>query len=131
VETIKEIYSNDWKGVPLEQIPESYRAQAEARRRGAAGPGTVGTELAEEVSKGGTTRTAIDGLIETGAFCVGDPKRVLDNVRKYVEVGGDRIVSIMQMADIPHDDIMRSIELFGSKVIPEIRKDEKSAESTS
>jgi hypothetical protein len=36
-------------------------------------------------------------------------------------------VAIMQMADIPHDDIMRSIELFGTKVIPEIRKDEQRA----
>jgi hypothetical protein len=58
---------------------------------------------------------------------VGDPARVLNNVRKYIDVGGDRIVAIMQMADIAHEDVMRSIELFGTKVIPEIRRDERMA----
>jgi alkanesulfonate monooxygenase SsuD/methylene tetrahydromethanopterin reductase-like flavin-dependent oxidoreductase (luciferase family) len=129
LETIKEIYSNDWKGVPLEQIPESYRAQAEARRKGAAGPGTIGAEVTEVGSDAAKLPAVIDGFIDSGAFCVGDPARVVRNVRKYMDVGGDRMVAIMQMADIPHDDIMRSIELFGTKVIPEIRRDEQRAAS--
>jgi hypothetical protein len=45
-------------------------------------------------------------------------------VRKYREVGGDRLVCVMQLADLRHDDIMRSIELFGTKIIPAIAADE-------
>jgi hypothetical protein len=42
-------------------------------------------------------------------------------VKKYMEVGGQRLVCTMQHADLRHDDLMRSIELFGTKIIPEIR----------
>ena len=42
-------------------------------------------------------------------------------VERYRETGGDRLVSVMQLAELRHDDLMRSIEFFGREVIPHIR----------
>jgi len=60
-------------------------------------------------------------MIESGAFCVGDPKHVTDNIERYRAVGADRLVCVMQLADLRHDDLMRSIELFGKEIIPAIK----------
>ena len=68
----------------------------------------------------------INQFIDSGAFCVGDPTRVVENVKKYIEAGADRLICVMQLADLRHDDVMRSIELLGTKVMPEIRAYENS-----
>lgn len=125
VNTITEIYKNDWRGTPLEEVPDSYRAHVEARRRGASGAGNFAVEGPAEADD----TSAIDQYIESGAFCVGDPDQVLENVRGYRAIGGDRLVCVMQLGDLPHDAIMRSLELFGTRVIPAIRADEQ-AEAT-
>lgn len=117
VEIIKEIYANDWRGTPLDKVPPSYRAHVEARRSGASGAGNFTAVLPSQDK----VQEGIDQFIESGAFLVGDPARVIENVRRYVDIGGDRLVCVMQMGDLAHDDIMRSIELFGTKVIPAIR----------
>jgi alkanesulfonate monooxygenase SsuD/methylene tetrahydromethanopterin reductase-like flavin-dependent oxidoreductase (luciferase family) len=120
IETIKEIYANDWRGTPLDKVPPSYRAHVEARLAGASGAGN----FAAEIPVVSDSRQLIDQFIDAGAFLVGDPAKVIDNVRKYRAIGGDRLVCVMQLADLHHDDIMRSLELFGTKVMPAIAADE-------
>ena len=123
VEIIKEIYANDWRGTPLDKVPASYRAHVEARRQGSSGAGNFSAALPspDRIQEG------IDQWIDSGAFLIGDASRIITNVRRYKAVGGDRLVSVMQMGDLSHDSIMRSIELFGTKVIPAIRADEDDA----
>jgi alkanesulfonate monooxygenase SsuD/methylene tetrahydromethanopterin reductase-like flavin-dependent oxidoreductase (luciferase family) len=117
------IYSRDWSGQPLESVPDSYRYHAEMRRKGLITGGTVDT---------GLTRTdmsdphAYESMIDKGAFCVGDPGAVAANLERYRQAGADRVVCVMQLADLRHEDLMRSIELFGQKVIPQLRENEGS-----
>ena len=119
IDTIAEIYSNDWRGTPLDEVPESYRAHVEARQSGSSGAGNFTASIA-----GNDRQAVIDQFIDNAAILVGDPDRVIDQVRRYRAIGGDRLVCVMQLADLHHDDIMRSIELFGTRVIPAIRADE-------
>ena len=86
------------------------------RRSGSSGAGNFSAVLPspDRIQEG------IDAWIESGAFLIGDVDRVLANVRRYVEIGGDRLVSVMQMGDLPHEAIKRSIELFGTRIIPAI-----------
>jgi alkanesulfonate monooxygenase SsuD/methylene tetrahydromethanopterin reductase-like flavin-dependent oxidoreductase (luciferase family) len=65
--------------------------------------------------------TKYNGLIDSDAFCVGDPASVIRKIEAYRAIGGDRLVSVMQTADLPHEDLLQSIELFGTKVIPHFR----------
>jgi alkanesulfonate monooxygenase SsuD/methylene tetrahydromethanopterin reductase-like flavin-dependent oxidoreductase (luciferase family) len=68
-------------------------------------------------------------LIDSGAFCVGSPEKVIEKVELYRAAGGDRLVSVMQLADLRHEDLMRAIELMGTKVIPAVRRIEAKAAS--
>ena len=122
LQCLGKIYANDWSGQPLESVPDSYRYHAEMRRKGLVTGGTLGTGY----SKGDMDDPlAYEAMIDKGAFCVGDPEHVLANIERYRQVGADRIVCVMQLADLRHEDLMRSIELFGTKIIPQIRANEE------
>jgi alkanesulfonate monooxygenase SsuD/methylene tetrahydromethanopterin reductase-like flavin-dependent oxidoreductase (luciferase family) len=125
IDTIKEIHANDWRGTPLDKVPSSYRYHAEATARGLAAGGTLVAEVPTVTDR----RSVIDQFVDSGAFCIGDPDRVVENVKKYIEVGGDRLVSVIQLADLHHDDVMRSIELFGTNVIPRVRAYEEETQA--
>ncbi len=116
INTIAEIYKNDWRGVPLEEVPKEYRFQAEMKRQGRGVNTATGVELKE------TKADTWNDLIDQGAFCVGNPEQVLEKVSLYRAAGADRLVSVMQLADLQHEDLMRSIELMGTKVIPAVRE---------
>lgn len=52
---------------------------------------------------------------------VGDVDHCLRKVERYAEAGLDHFISLMQCDRIPHDQVMRSIELFGTKIAPRFR----------
>ena len=57
-------------------------------------------------------------LIDGGAFCIGDPDACIRIAERCLAAGVDQLLCLMQAGRIPHEKIMRSIELFGEKVIP-------------
>lgn len=63
-------------------------------------------------------------LIDNGVFCIGNPETCIRIIEQYEAAGVDQILCLMQAGRIPHDKIMRSIELFGKEVIPHFRRDE-------
>ncbi|MCU1617894.1 MAG: hypothetical protein JWO98_5434 [Frankiales bacterium] len=115
------IYANDWSGQPLESVPDSYRFHAESRRSGLVTGGTLQTGMRSSDMK---DPHAYEKMIDSGAFCVGDPAAVVANLERYRQAGADRIVCVMQLAELRHEDLMRSIELFGREIIPAIRANE-------
>lgn len=115
------IYANDWAGEPLEAVPDSYRYHAEIRRKGLISGGTLATGLS---NTGAGDQQAADKMIDSGAFCIGSPDQVAAKIDHYRRAGADRIVCVMQLGDLAHEDLMRSIELFGRDVIPAVRRAE-------
>jgi len=63
---------------------------------------------------------------ERGALMVGSVQQVTDKILYEHELfGNTRFLAQMSLGDMPHDKIMKSIELFGNKVAPEVRKHTK------
>ena len=57
-------------------------------------------------------------LLET-AMLAGSPAHVVEQIQELREVCGiDNIITFMDAGGVPHDKIMRSLELFGAKVMP-------------
>jgi alkanesulfonate monooxygenase SsuD/methylene tetrahydromethanopterin reductase-like flavin-dependent oxidoreductase (luciferase family) len=54
-------------------------------------------------------------------IAVGGAEQALRVARRYHELGADQVLFFLQYGRIPHDRIMRSIEIIGEKVLPEIR----------
>lgn len=64
----------------------------------------------------------IGHLLDDGTYCIGNPEACIRTIQMYEAAGVDQIMCFMQAGRIPHDKIMRSIELFGEKVIPAFRQ---------
>jgi alkanesulfonate monooxygenase SsuD/methylene tetrahydromethanopterin reductase-like flavin-dependent oxidoreductase (luciferase family) len=52
---------------------------------------------------------------------VGDVDECARKVERYQKAGLDHFISLMQADRIPHEKVMRSIELFGKEIIPRFR----------
>jgi alkanesulfonate monooxygenase SsuD/methylene tetrahydromethanopterin reductase-like flavin-dependent oxidoreductase (luciferase family) len=58
-----------------------------------------------------------------GALLVGSPQEVIDKILYEHELfGNTRFLAQMSLGAMPHDKILRSMELFGTKVAPEVKK---------
>jgi hypothetical protein len=55
---------------------------------------------------------------------VGDPDQCLAKMLKYAELGVDQLICYVQFGHLPHESIMRTIELLGTEIIPQLKKRE-------
>ncbi len=71
------------------------------------------------------TRTQFDfSRSPKGSLVVGSPQEVIDKILyEYELFGNTRFLAQMSVGLMPHDKIMRSIELFGTVVAPAVRKE--------
>jgi probable LLM family oxidoreductase len=71
-----------------------------------------------------TTRQQFDASTgKEGALLVGSPQQVVDKILYEHELfGHTRFLAQMSIGALPHKQAMRSIELLGTKVAPELRK---------
>lgn len=59
----------------------------------------------------------------TGSLVVGSPQEVIDKILyEHSLFKHNRFLAQMSIGTMPHEKILQSIELFGNKVAPEIRK---------
>ena len=50
--------------------------------------------------------------------CIGDPSAAKEFVQRFVEIGVDELVFIMQMGTVPMELVTESVRTFGEKVLP-------------
>ena len=81
--------------------------------------------LGRERGWGQYTRSSFDAARSfEGALYVGDPKTVADKIihlRK--NVGITRFMLHVPVGTMPHDDVMKAIELLGKEVAPMVREE--------
>jgi probable LLM family oxidoreductase len=82
------------------------------------------TRLGRERGWPPTTRDQFDQLAAPkGSLVLGSPQQVIDKILYEHELfGNTRFLAQTSMGILPHEKAMRSIELFGTKVAPEVRK---------
>jgi alkanesulfonate monooxygenase SsuD/methylene tetrahydromethanopterin reductase-like flavin-dependent oxidoreductase (luciferase family) len=61
------------------------------------------------------------GLLDSGMVAAGSPDDVLEVLQRFHDVGVDQVIVHMQMGGVPHADIMKTIELMGTEVLPKLR----------
>jgi len=64
----------------------------------------------------------MDYIWDSGAAVVGDPDRCIEIAKRYQAVGCDLLMCLFNPYKIPHEAVMKSIELIGKHVIPEFEK---------
>ncbi len=84
------------------------------------------TEIGKERGWPPTTRAQFDAVRgPTGALIIGDPERVAEKILYVNEALGGltRITFQMGVSALPHQKMLRSIELLGTRVAPIIKKE--------
>lgn len=61
-------------------------------------------------------------LAERAVIVAGDPESCLKGIAEHQATGADELQFLMATETIPHDKVMSSIELFGKRVIPELKR---------
>lgn len=63
------------------------------------------------------------GMGPKGALFMGEPAEVTDKILQAIEMFGlTRFVAHLDVGGPEHKDLMKTIELYGTKVVPEVRK---------
>ncbi len=75
------------------------------------------------------SRQAFDAMREPhGALLVGSPQQVADKIlQQQADLGFDRFMLHISVGTMPHAQVMKSIELFGTEVAPLVRKESTTA----
>lgn len=84
----------------------------------------VMSRIGRERGWGPTTRGQYEAMRSPrGALLVGSPQQVIDKILYEHELfGNTRFMAQMSIGTIEHKKVMRSIELFGTVVAPEVRR---------
>ena len=61
---------------------------------------------------------------------VGDPDQCIEKMLKYQKLGVDQLICYVQFGFLSHESVMRTIELLGTEVIPELQKHEVEVDVT-
>jgi alkanesulfonate monooxygenase SsuD/methylene tetrahydromethanopterin reductase-like flavin-dependent oxidoreductase (luciferase family) len=73
----------------------------------------------------------LDKRIETGAVMVGDPEDCLRVAKVYESAGIDLLLMLVQVAAVPHDKVMQTIDLIGKQVMPKLSASAKTFQQES
>lgn len=87
------------------------------------------TSIGKERGWSAVTREHFDAQTTSlGAILVGDPEEIAERIIRHSKaLGGiSRITFQMDIASLPHDKLMKSIELLGTRVAPLLRAHSKS-----
>jgi alkanesulfonate monooxygenase SsuD/methylene tetrahydromethanopterin reductase-like flavin-dependent oxidoreductase (luciferase family) len=63
-------------------------------------------------------KCTFDDLDQEDMVIVGDVDHCLRKVERYKAAGLDHLICLMQVDRVPHEKVMRSIELFATKIMP-------------
>jgi alkanesulfonate monooxygenase SsuD/methylene tetrahydromethanopterin reductase-like flavin-dependent oxidoreductase (luciferase family) len=66
-----------------------------------------------------------EDVLQTGRFCVGTPDDSIATIERYEAMGATEIMPIFQAGPATHAEVMNSLRLFGTYVIPHFRAKEK------
>jgi probable LLM family oxidoreductase len=80
-------------------------------------------KIGRERGWGGMDREQYEALRSPrGALLVGSPQQVIDKILFEHELfGNDRFLLHISVGTLPHEKVLKAIEMFGTKVAPEVR----------
>ena len=84
-------------------------------------PKPDGAAVWPEPPFGITDEETLDFAIDGGYLLCGTPDEVAEQIARYADVGCDQLVFGFPSEGFTHEEVLECIELFGDKVIPEIR----------
>lgn len=64
----------------------------------------------------------VDKYVDEDMIIVGTPEQCLEKIIRYDEAGVDQLLCYVQFGYVPHEKVLRNLELLGTHVIPELER---------
>ena len=123
----KDVYSKlleSWGGVP-DHLRWVFKRQGGLNLEEGQEPPNEEEEYgAEALARGVWNQLDADTLCDRGVIIGGDPESCIRGLKLHQEAGCDQVMLVMQTQAVPHEKVMKSIEMIGKHVIPEFQKDD-------
>ena len=128
VQDQKDVYSkllDQWGGVPDHLAQNFSRYVDVSQDSGTNGSVDLsgGTALAQKIWE----EFDADTLAQRGVIVAGDPDSCIEAVKLHEATGVDQLQFLMATETVGHEDVMKSIEMFGKHVIPAFKKSQNPA----
>jgi alkanesulfonate monooxygenase SsuD/methylene tetrahydromethanopterin reductase-like flavin-dependent oxidoreductase (luciferase family) len=104
----------------FKDTPEDERMGILGMRRRLGGFGSLGANTEDEEPENEVHRALWRAAKRGG--CIGTPEFIRDTLLKYEAAHLDTMIFVAQSGARKHEDIMESIQLFGTKVLPEFKE---------
>jgi alkanesulfonate monooxygenase SsuD/methylene tetrahydromethanopterin reductase-like flavin-dependent oxidoreductase (luciferase family) len=65
-------------------------------------------------------KVPVDHYQNEDMIIIGTPEECLQKILRYESVGVDQLLCYVQFGDLPHDKVMRNLELLAKDVMPEL-----------
>jgi alkanesulfonate monooxygenase SsuD/methylene tetrahydromethanopterin reductase-like flavin-dependent oxidoreductase (luciferase family) len=64
----------------------------------------------------------VEEFDDADMIIVGPPERCVEKMLRFAEAGIDQLMCYVQFGKLPHESVMRCLELLGTEVIPELAR---------
>ena len=129
VQDQKDVYAHlleQWGGIP-EHLVQNFSRYVDVKEI------TNGSVTQFDLSGGSALAQRIWEEFDAETICdraiivAGDPESCIKAVKVHEATGVDQIQFLMATETVPHEQVMKSIEMFGKHVIPEFKKTKNQA----
>ena len=125
VQDQKDVYARlveQWGGVP-DHLAQNFSRYVDVNVENVSANGgqidlSGGTALAQKIWEEFDAET----LANRGVIVAGDPEHCIEAVKVHEATGVDQLQFLMATETVGHEDVMKSIEMFGKHVIPAFKK---------
>ena len=98
-------------------------------KRRIAGEGEATSDMATGAAKQALEMANLTAQ-DLDMIIVGTPDQCMKKIEHYAQIGVDQLLCYVQFGYLPHESVMRTIELLGTEIIPELEKQGHQAEAT-
>jgi alkanesulfonate monooxygenase SsuD/methylene tetrahydromethanopterin reductase-like flavin-dependent oxidoreductase (luciferase family) len=109
-----------WGGVPdhLKSQFSRWIRQSNEQVKSVAAEQGINLDSGPEAARAAIGMLDADTLSDRGAIVGGDPDSCIAIIKKFEDIGVDQLTLVMQTETVPHEQVMKSLALFGKYVLP-------------
>ncbi len=124
-----EIYEDllkSWGGVPdhLKSSFARWIKQSDEDTQAAAAEQGINLDSGPAAARAAIGMLDADTLCDRGAILGGDPDSCIKIIKMFEDIGVDQLTMLMQTETVPHEKVIKSLEMFGKHVLPAFRQPE-------
>ena len=124
-----EIYEDllkSWGGVPdhLKSSFARWIKQSDEETQSAASEQGINLDSGPAAARAAIGLLDADTLCDRAAILGGDPDSCIKIIKQFEDIGVDQLTMLMQTETVPHEKVIKSLEMFGKHVLPAFRQTE-------